>query len=123
MICFECKRTIIDNEGQENEDDFRDKGRKDRDDEEEWGRIPIPQSDDSEDEPWFGESHSSDSEQDGEDVTPTKSNKTGFSQNVLTIVSNTLLVDRQSTGDFAFRNGPRRKKRDYKEERRIPHHH
>ena len=70
------------------------------------GENPYPQSDDSEDEPWLGGSQSSDSNQGGEDVTPGK--KKGFSQNVLTIASNTLLVDRQSTEDFAFRNGPRK---------------
>ena len=106
LTCWECKRTIIENEGQENEDGAGDKGKKDKDDEEEWGRIPIPQSDDSEDEPWLEESQSPDSE--GENKTPTTSNKKGFSQNVLTIASNTLLVDRQSTEDFAFRNGPRK---------------
>jgi hypothetical protein len=42
--------------------------RRDRD-VEEWGRIPIPQSDDSDDEPWLDESHSPKSEQEEEDVT------------------------------------------------------
>jgi hypothetical protein len=49
LICFECRRTIVDNEKLENEDEAGDKGKRDRDDEEEWGGIPIPQSDDSED--------------------------------------------------------------------------
>jgi hypothetical protein len=83
------------------------KGETNKDDEEEWGGIPIPQSDDSEDEPWFEESHSPESEPGDEDVTPMRGNKKGFSQNVLTIVSNTLLINKQSTEDFAFRNGPR----------------
>ncbi len=110
LFCQECGNdlTRLDGELEENVNTQRRMERRDKDDEEEWGGIPIPQSDDSEDEPWFEESHSSESEQGDEDVTPVMGNKKGFSQNVLTIVSNTLLINKQSTEDFAFRNGPRR---------------
>jgi hypothetical protein len=110
LFCQECRKNLtrLDGEFEDNTRTQRRIERRDRDDEEEWRRVPIPQSDDSEDEPWFGESNSSESEQDGEDITPTMGNKKGFSQNVLTIVSNPLLVNKQSTEDFAFRNGPRR---------------
>ncbi len=42
-----------------------------RDDEEEWGGIPIPQSDDSDDEYWLDESDESEPEQREEDTGPT----------------------------------------------------
>ena len=82
-----------------------------RDVEEEWGRIPIPQSDDSDNEPWLDESSSSESEQEEEDVTigpPVMRKQEGFSQNALMIANNHVTVNRESTEDFAFRNGPRR---------------
>jgi hypothetical protein len=75
------------------------------------GRIPIPQSDDSDDEPWLDESHSSESEQqEEEDVTfeTPAMGKEKFSQNALMIVNNPMHVNKESTEDFAFRNGPRR---------------
>jgi hypothetical protein len=82
-----------------------------RDDEEEWGRIPIPQSDDSDNEPWLDESYSPESEQEEEDTAiepPVKRKQGGFSQNALMIVNNHVNVNKESTEDFAFRNGPRR---------------
>ncbi len=82
-----------------------------KDDEEEWGRIPIPQSDDSDNEPWLDESSSPESEQEEEDATiepPVMRKQEGFSQNALMIVNNHMTVNKESTEDFAFRNGPRR---------------
>ncbi len=74
------------------------------------GRIPIPQSDDSDDEPWLDESHSPESEQEEEKVTfeTPAMGKEKFSQNALMIVNNPMHVNKESTEDFAFRNGPRR---------------
>ncbi len=85
--------------------------RTEKDDEEEWGRIPIPQSDDSDNEPWLDESSSPESEQEEEDVTiepPFMRKQEGFSQNALMIVNNHVNVNKESTEDFPFRNGPRR---------------
>jgi hypothetical protein len=84
--------------------------KRDRDDEEEWGRIPIPQSDDSDDEPWLDESHSSELEQEEEGVTldTPATGKEKFSQNALMIGNSNIYVNKESTEDFAFRNGPRR---------------
>jgi hypothetical protein len=113
LFCRDCEKdlTRLDCEFENKNNPKKGMERRDRDDEEEWGRFPIPQSDDSENEPWFDWSPSPESEQDDEDVpcdTTAKSNEKGFSQNVLIIVSNTLLVNKQSTEDFAFRNVPRR---------------
>jgi hypothetical protein len=76
LICFECKRTIVDNEKPENEDEAGDKGKRDRDDEEEWGRIPIPQSDDSEDDTCFDDGTGSNQENGNTSTPQTSSSKT-----------------------------------------------
>jgi hypothetical protein len=72
---------------------------------------PIPQSDDSDNEPWLDESSSPESEQEEEDaiIEPSVMRKQErFSQNALMIVNNHVNVNKESTEDFAFRNGPRR---------------
>ena len=46
-LCQECEPNVIEEELNENTKGKQGNGRRDRDDEEEWGRIPIPQSDDS----------------------------------------------------------------------------
>ena len=73
LTCYECRKSITENEGEENvtskqrlkkayKDDEEEGGadpkqgceKTEKDDEEEWGRIPIPQSDDSdESEDWI----------------------------------------------------------------------
>ncbi len=112
LFCQECGKdlTELDCGFDDNINPKRGMERRDRDDEEEWGRIPIPQSDDSDDEPWLDESHSSESEQEEEDVTleTPAMGKEKFSQNALMIVNNPMHVNKESTEDFAFRNGPRR---------------
>ncbi len=75
------------------------------------GGISIPQSDDSDNEPWLDESSSPESEQKEEDATsepPVKRKQEGLSQNALMSVNNHVTVNKESTEDFAFRNGPRR---------------
>jgi hypothetical protein len=78
-----------------------------KDDEEEWGRIPIPQSDDSEDDTWLEGSDDSDQER---EIRPacvvsvdiafdTKPDKQETGKNK---------VNTRVTDDFAFRHGPRR---------------
>jgi hypothetical protein len=93
-----------------------------KDDEEEWGRIPIPQSDEPDNEPWFGGSSSPESEQEEEDTTvdsPEKGQEKGRSQNALMIVNKPKLVNKEYTEDFAFRNGPRRDGNIRKKDRTI----
>ena len=113
LFCQECGRNLteLDCGFDDNIKPKRGMERRDRDDEEEWGRIPIPQSDDSDNEPWLDESSSPESEQEEEDVTigpPVMRKQEGFSQNALMIVNNHVSVNKESTEDFAFRNGPRR---------------
>jgi hypothetical protein len=71
LFCQECGKdlTELDCGFDENISPKRGMERRDRDDEEEWGRIPITQSDDSDDELWLDELHSPESEQQEEDVT------------------------------------------------------
>jgi hypothetical protein len=128
LFCQECGKdlTELDCGFDDNINPKRGMERRDRDDQEEWGRIPIPQSDDSDDEHWLDESHSPESEQEEEDVTidtPVMGNEKGLSQNALIIVNNPMHVNKESTEDFAFRNGPRRDGMNYPKERRITHHH
>jgi hypothetical protein len=78
-----------------------------RDDEEEWGRIPILQSDDeSKGDTWLDESDGSDQER---DIRPAcvVSVETAFDRepNVRTMENK---VNRLTTDNFAFRHGPRR---------------
>ncbi len=113
LFCQECRKdlTELDCGFDDNINPKRGMERRDRDDEEEWGRIPIPQSDDSDDEPWLDESQSPESEQEEEDVTietPAMGNEKRFSQNTLTIVNKPTIVNKEYTEDFAFRNGPSR---------------
>jgi hypothetical protein len=70
LFCQECGKdlTELDCGFDDSINPKRGMERRDRDDEEEWGRVPIPQSDDSDDEPWLDESHSPESEQKEEDV-------------------------------------------------------
>ena len=98
FTCFECKRYIAENEGQENDTTTQGLGKTDKDDEEEWGRIPIPQSDDSDEDTWLDEAPKSESEEE-ETIgshTPTKKIKQGEHKN------------KKFTEDLAFRYGPRR---------------
>jgi hypothetical protein len=112
LFCQECAKdlTELDCGFDDNINPKRGMERRDRDDEEEWRRIPIPQSDDSDNEPWLDESHSPESEQEEEDVTfeTPATGKEKYSQIALMIVNNTMQVNKESTEDFAFRNGPRR---------------
>jgi hypothetical protein len=113
LFCQECGKdlTELDCGFDDNINPKRGMERRDRDNEEEWGRIPIPQSDDSDDEPWLDESHSPESEQEEDDVTfeTPATGKEKFSQNARIIVNNPMHVNKESTEeDFAFRNGPRR---------------
>jgi hypothetical protein len=113
LFCQECGRNLteLDCGFDDNINPKRGMERRDRDDEEEWGRIPIPQSDDSDDEPWLDESSSPESEQEEEDTTidpPERGKEKGFSQNAVMIVNKLEFVNQEYTEDFAFRNGPRR---------------
>jgi hypothetical protein len=112
LFCQECGKdlTELDCGFDDNINPKRRMERRDRDDEEEWGRIPIPQSDDSDVEPWLDGSQSPESEQEEEDVTfeTPATGKEKFSQNALMIVNNPMHVNKESTEDFAFRDGPRR---------------
>jgi hypothetical protein len=78
-----------------------------RDDEEEWGRIPIPQSDDeSEGDTWLDESDDSDQER---NIRPAcvVSVKTMFNKEPnITIKENK--TNKPVTDDFVFRHGHRR---------------
>ena len=47
ILCKECAPNVIEDDMGQVDEDQRRNGRRDRDDEEEWGGIPIPQSDDS----------------------------------------------------------------------------
>jgi hypothetical protein len=81
--------------------------RRDRDDEEEWGRIPIPQSDDeSEGDTWLGESDDSETER---DIRPAcvVSVETAFNKEPNVKIRKDK-INRRTTDDFAFRHGPRR---------------
>ncbi len=78
-----------------------------RDDEEEWGRIPIPQSDDeSESDTWLDESDSSDKKR---NIRPAclVSVTTAF-DNEPNIQVKERKVNWPTTDDLAFRHGPRR---------------
>ena len=117
LFCKECDKELVELEcgyrsGEQTDiPTKRGMEKAGRDDEEEWGRIPIPQSDDSDNEPWLDESSSPESEQEEEDDTikpPAKRKQEGFSQNALMITNNHEIVNRESTEDFAFRIGPRR---------------
>jgi hypothetical protein len=112
LFCQECGKdlTELDCGFDDNINPKRGMERRNRDDEEEWGRIPIPQSDDSDDAPWLDESHSPEPEQKEEDVTfeTPATGKEKYSQNALMIVNNPMHVNKESTEYFAFRNGPRR---------------
>ena len=78
-----------------------------RDDEEEWGRIPIPLSDDeSEGETWLDESDDSAQECNNRSACIV-SVETAFGRQP-TMETNERKVNRSTTDDFAFRHGPRR---------------
>jgi hypothetical protein len=47
FLCLECTPTVIKGDTVGESTNTKGDGRRERDDEEEWGRIPIPQSDDS----------------------------------------------------------------------------
>jgi hypothetical protein len=117
LFCKECDQMLVEldcgyRSGEQTDTPTkRGMEKTEKDDEEEWGRIPIPQSDDSDNESWLDESSSPESEQEEEDVTiepPVMRKQEGFSQNALMIVNNHVTVNKESTEDFAFRNGPRR---------------
>jgi hypothetical protein len=113
LFCQECGKdlTELDCGFDDNINTKRGMERRDRDDEEEWGRIPIPQSDDSDNEPWFEGSSSPESEQEEEDtmIQPSAMGKEKeLSQNALMIVNKLKLVNKEYMEDFAFRNGHRR---------------
>ncbi len=47
ILCRECTPHVIEDDLTANQEDKQGDERRDRDSEEEWGGIPIPQSDDS----------------------------------------------------------------------------
>ena len=103
LICVACTHKRDHVEDNERPPDKRG-GRRDKDDEEEWGGIPIPQSDDSDDEYWLEEltSTESESEQEEEDVS-----RQSLRKRVAT--PNNEIRDRvNNTNDLAFLFGPRR---------------
>ncbi len=103
LICVACTHKRDHVEDNERPSDKRG-GRRDKDDEEEWGSIPIPQSDDSDDEYWLEEltSTESESEQEEEDVS-----RQSLRKRVAT--PNNEIRDRvNNTNDLAFLIGPRR---------------
>ncbi len=132
LFCKECDHMLVEldcgyRSGEQTDTQTkRGMGKKEKNNEEEWGRTPIPQSGYSDNEPWLEEPSSPESEQEEEDTTmepPVKRKKEGFSQNALMIVNNHVTVNKKSTEDFAFRNGPRRDRRKHPKERRInPNH-
>ncbi len=84
----------------------RGKERRDRDDEEEWGRIPIPQSDDeSEGDTWLDESDDSDQEHNLRSACVV-SVKTMFNKEPNITMKNR--INKPVTDDFVFRHGKRR---------------
>jgi hypothetical protein len=98
-------------------------GRTERDDEEEWGGIPIPQSDDSEDEYWLDESSDDEPEQHEADTEPSIFNPrkpdddSDDASSTLTCLAQQPTVSPASTeqknmsfqniDDYAFLIGPR----------------
>ncbi len=115
LFCKECDQELVEldcgyRSGEQTDmQTKRGMEKTEKDDEEEWGRIPIPQSDDSDNEPWLDDTSSPESEQEVEDATiepPVKRKQGGLNQNALRIVNNHVTVNKESTEDFAFRNGP-----------------
>ncbi len=130
MTCYECRKYIAENEGEENvssKDDEEEGGtgpkqgceKTEKDDEEEWGRIPIPQSDDTdESEDWTEPEHRED------DTGPTLLNSRKPDDDPDDASANlTFLAQRpscspdtkeqekmsiQNINDYAFLIGPRR---------------
>ncbi len=67
LFCQGCGKDLTElncgfNDNEQSLHPKRGMERRERDDEEEWGRIPIPQSDDSEDDTWLEESDDSEQE-------------------------------------------------------------
>jgi hypothetical protein len=92
LLCTECKPT---------EDEISTKrvlGKNDND-EEEWGRIPIPQSDDSEDDTWFDDESETEEEDESSGLTHYESAKATQEK----YTRNKMLND-----ELAFKLGPRR---------------
>jgi hypothetical protein len=111
LFCQECGKDLTElncgfNDNEQGINPKRGMERRERDDEEEWGRIPIPQSDDeSEGDTWLDESDDSDKER---DIRPAcvVSVETAFNKEPNVEVGENK-TNRQTTDDFAFRHGPR----------------
>jgi hypothetical protein len=107
LICLQSQQDTNEHDEPEDEHDKPDKTnpkqgleKADKDDEEEWGRIPIPQSDDSDEYTWLDElSDSSESEQEKGIITSAESTAPTNEKGEM----NKIFSD-----DFAFRHGPRR---------------
>ena len=109
LFCQQCGEdlTKLDCGFDDNINPKRGMERRDRDDEEEWERIPIPQSDDeSEGDTWLDESDDSDQER---NIRPAcvVSVKTMFNEEP-NIASKDNRINRPVTDDFVFRHGHRR---------------
>ena len=109
LFCQRCGEdlTQLDCGFDDNINPKRGMERRDRDDEEEWGRIPIPQSDDeSEGDTWLDESDDSEAERDIRPACVVRV-ETAFNREP-NIKIGKYKINRQTTDDFAFRHGPRR---------------
>jgi hypothetical protein len=109
LFCQQCGEdlTKLDCGFDDNINPKRGMERRDRDDGEEWGRFPIPQSDDElEGDTWLDESEDSDQER---NVRPAcvVSVETAFNKEPNIKIGEDK-INGQTTDDFAFRHGPRR---------------
>jgi hypothetical protein len=98
-----------------------------KDDEEEWGRVLIPQSDDSDNEPWFDGSSSPESEEEEEEDTTIEPSAMGkekeLRQNALMIVNKLKLICKQRVhGRFRFPKWSPSRWSHQKERRINPYH-
>jgi hypothetical protein len=109
LFCQQCGEdlTKLDCGFDDNINSKRGMERRDRDDEEEWGRIPIPQSDDeSEGDTWLDESDDSDQECNLKSACVV-SVKTMFNEEP-NIARKDNRINKPVTDDFVFRHGQRR---------------
>jgi hypothetical protein len=109
LFCQQCGEdlTKLDCGFDDNINPKRGMERRDRDDEEEWGRIPIPQSDDeSEGDTWLDESDDSDQERNLKSACVV-SVKTMFNEEP-NITRKDNRINKPVTDDFVFRHGQRR---------------
>jgi hypothetical protein len=105
LTCFSCKKYELANPDPQTTNTKKVMEKAGKDDEEEWGRISIPQSDDSDDDTWNDESTDSLSEQ-REDSQPLIFNLGPKRNNSMTKLI-TLLMPITSE-DLTFLVGPRR---------------